>query len=258
MKKVVNIYGDITEFPYMDGDMSASKLSQEIDGDYDEIVVNISSFGGSVAEGISIYNQLKAHPAKITTVTNGFCCSIASIIFLAGDERKMYDSSIMLIHNAWTACQGNANDLRREADVLEKITDLSVKVYCEKSGLSKDEIKELLDNESWLDSQECLEIGFATEILQEKVEVVSQSVRQSLIDMIMEKCKDDKDKKKKKCQEDDVVKEDDIKEDDVKEEDIKDEEAQKEDEQDKDDKKEDEKKQGAELKAMSSFLNLFN
>ena len=204
VKKIVNIYGDITEYPSMDGDMSALKLSQEIDGDYDEIVVNISSFGGSVAEGISIYNQLKAHPAKITTVTNGFCCSIASIIFLAGDERKMYANSIMLIHNAWTACQGNANDLRREADVLEKITDLSIKVYCEKSGLSKDEIKELLDNETWLTSDECLTMGFATELIKDKEEAISQSVKKSLIEIVSQKCKRDK-KKHQEVDEDKMI-----------------------------------------------------
>ena len=87
---------------------------------------------------------------------------------------------------------------------LEKITDLSIKVYCEKSGLSKDEIKELLDNETWLTSDECLTMGFATELIKDKEEAISQSVKKSLIEIVSQKCKKDK-KKHQEVDEDKII-----------------------------------------------------
>ena len=184
MKKIVNIFGDITDTPYFEGDMSSIALSKEIDGEYDEIIVNINSFGGSVAEGLAIYNMLKQHKAKVITRCQGFACSIASIIFLAGDERIICDNSLLMIHNAWTITQGNANDLRKEADVLDKISQQSVDIYCKATGLDEITIKQMMDDETWIDSKEALELGFATSIQAEKLEAVAQSVKQSLIKML--------------------------------------------------------------------------
>lgn len=198
-KGTISIYGDITECPYMEGEFSAQLMSQKLEElkDCDEITVNINSMGGSVPEGLAIYNQLVQHPAKITTVVNGFGCSIASLIFMAGDTRIMSNASLLMVHNAWTMTVGNAEELRKQADDLEKITQASINVYMEKTGLDEATVKELLDNETWLDANEAVELGFATEIMSEKNEVVAQSVKMSLINMIKEKCKPDDDKKKK-------------------------------------------------------------
>lgn len=228
-KKVINIFGDITDVPYFEGDMSSVMMSKELEGDYDEIVVNINSFGGSVAEGLSIFNQLKQHKAKVTTVCQGFACSIASIIFLAGDERVICDNSLVMIHNPWTVMQGDANSLRKEADVLDKIAQQSVDIYCQATGLNEETIKQMMDEETWLDSKEALELGFATAIQENsKVDTVVQSVKQSLIGKIKMK------------------KEDDIKEDDI----IETQENVQEQEQEN-------VQQTTELNAMGSFLNLF-
>ena len=190
MKKIINIYGDITPDAYLEGDMSSSKLSgilESYEDDVDEIEVYINSLGGSVAEGLSIYNQLKNHPAKVKTICNGFACSIASIIFLAGDERALCENSMFMVHNAWTVTAGNSNDLKKEAEVLEKITQQSVNIYCQRTGLEEDKVKEMMDSETWLDSIECLELGFATQILKDKEEAVSQSVKKTLKAMIKQK-----------------------------------------------------------------------
>ena len=233
-KKVINILGDITDVPYFEGDMSSVMMLKELEGDYDEIVVNINSFGGSVAEGLSIFNQLKQHKAKVTTVCQGFACSIASIIFLAGDERVICDNSLVMIHNPWTVMQGDANSLRKEADVLDKIAQQSVDIYCQATGLNEETIKQMMDEETWLDSKEALELGFATTIQENsKVDTVVQSVKQSLIGKIKMKKEDD-------------IKEDDIKEDDI----IETQENVQEQEQEN-------VQQTTELNIMSSFLNLF-
>lgn len=185
--KTINIYGDITSYPYMDSDISSSMLAKELgEEEYDEIIVNISSFGGEVAEGLSIYNQLKNHKAKVRTVCNGFACSIASIIFLAGDERVMCENSLLMIHNAWSIASGNSNDFRKAADDLEKITQQSIDIYQKVSGLDEDKIKELLDNETWLDSKEAMELGFVTSIQSEKKSSqASQSAKKALMKLIL-------------------------------------------------------------------------
>ena len=162
----INIYGDITSWEWFDTDISAATLSKQLDalGDVNQIDVFINSYGGEVAEGLAIYNALRRHKAKVTTYCDGFACSIASVIFMAGDERIMNESSLLMIHNAWTTVQGNAEELRKQAEDLEKITQASVEAYKAHSSLSEEEIKELMDAETWILPSEAAEYGFATAI----------------------------------------------------------------------------------------------
>lgn len=122
----LTIYGDITSFPWLESDVSAHNLSArlaELQG-VSNINVYINSYGGEVAEGLAIYNALKRHPAQVTTYCDGFACSIASVIFMAGDERVMGNPSRLMIHDAWTSVYGaNADELRKQADDLDNITD---------------------------------------------------------------------------------------------------------------------------------------
>ena len=182
----LNIFGDITSMPFFENDVSNYNLSKQLAelGDVEHINVYISSYGGEVAEGLAIYNSLKRHKAKVTTVCDGFAASIASVIFMAGDERVMNDSSLLMIHNAWTCCSGNAQELRKQADDLEKITAASIVAYKNHSSLSEDEIKELMDNESWIDPEEALEYGFATSIEKTEAKAANQSVKKQLLEII--------------------------------------------------------------------------
>ena len=165
-KAALYIYGDITSWPWLESDVSSYNLSKQLEqlGDVDEIDVYINSCGGEVAEGLAIYNALKRHKAKVTTWCDGFACSIASVIFMAGDTRIMSNASLLMIHNAWTRVSGNANELRKQADDLDTITQASINAYMEKLNISEEELKELLDEEKWLLPQEALEKGFATMI----------------------------------------------------------------------------------------------
>lgn len=188
-KGIINIFGDIVEDIYEDG-VSALSFAYELEniGDVDEIDVYINSYGGSVSQGFSIYNQLKNHPAKVKTVCNGFACSIASLIFLAGQERIMQDASLLMIHNPWTLVMGNANELRKQADDLDKMGQVSVDIYCQVTGLDESTIKSMMDAETWITSKEAYELGFATSFEEEADEVVNvvvQSVKKSLVNKII-------------------------------------------------------------------------
>ena len=96
----INIYGDITSWEWYPGDVSSYTLSKHLETiEADTINVYINSYGGEVAEGLAIYNSLKRHKAKVKTYCDGFACSIASVIFMAGDERIMSTASLLMIHN---------------------------------------------------------------------------------------------------------------------------------------------------------------
>lgn len=182
----LNIYGDITSWPWLDTDVSAANLSKQLEalGDVEQIDVYINSYGGEVAEGLAIYNALRRHKAKVTTYCDGFACSIASVIFMAGDERIMNESSLLMIHNAWTMAVGNSAELRKQADDLEKITQASVEAYKSHSSLSEEEIKNLMDNETWILPEEALSYGFATTVDRTENEKASQSAWLQLFNII--------------------------------------------------------------------------
>lgn len=178
----LNIYGDIVSGYEYDGAVSSQNIISEIDKltDVSKINVYISSYGGEVQAGLAIYNALKRNKAKVITHCEGFACSIASVIFMAGDERIMQDASLLMIHNAWSFGEGNADQLRKQADDLEKISQASVRVYKEHSTLSEEEIKALMDEETWILPEEALEWGFATKIEKTDTKRATQGARASL------------------------------------------------------------------------------
>lgn len=194
----IGIYGDITSFAIYDSDVSSYNLSKQLEEleDVERIDVFINSYGGEVAEGIAIYNALKRHSAKIVTHCNGFACSIASVIFAAGDERIMNESSILMIHDPFTYTSGNANELRKQAETLDKLANLSVQVYQKNSSLSEDEIKEMMKEETWILPEEALSYGFATSI-ENPGEEATQKVNQSAKNAVFNFFKENKTKAKK-------------------------------------------------------------
>lgn len=197
------IYGDITSWPWMESDVSAYNLSKQIaELDVDTINVGINSYGGEVAEGLAIFNALKNHKAKIRTRVDGFACSIASVIFAAGDEREMNESSLLMVHNAWTFASGNAADLRKAADDVEKINEASVKAYMSVVSISEDEVRGLMDEETFIDPEEALSYGFATSVIGESTDKPSQNAKRKVFQMLVNPYQlensDDEDEKEEK------------------------------------------------------------
>lgn len=161
----ITIYGDITSWPWLESDVSAYLLSKQINGiEADVIEVYIDSYGGEVSEGLAIYNALKRHPAKVKTYCDGFACSAASVVFMAGDERIMGDASLLMIHNAWTFASGNAAELRKVADDLDTISEASANAYKAAVNIEEGKLAELMENETWILPADAVEMGFATGI----------------------------------------------------------------------------------------------
>lgn len=181
----LSIYGDVTAYPWTDSDVSAYSLSKQLEGlDVDQINVGINSYGGDISEGLAIYNALKRNGAKVTTRCDGFACSIASVIFMAGDERVMSDPSLLMIHNGWTVADGDAAALRKAADDIEKMTNASVSIYAAATGISEDDLRAMMDAETWLDPAEAVELGFATSVEGAEASTPSQSARVKVMRML--------------------------------------------------------------------------
>lgn len=135
-------------------------------GEVEQINLYINSYGGSVKEGLGIFNQLKRKSCQKVAYIDGFACSIASVIAMAADKVVMGTNSLMMIHHASMGAYGNAEELRKAANDVEVIDKASCSSYLEKAGDKLDEAKlnELLDNQTWLNAQQCLEYGLADEI----------------------------------------------------------------------------------------------
>jgi len=162
----IYIYGDITSWPVLENDVSSYNLAQEIQGlETDTISVHINSYGGEVAEGLAIYNALRRHKAKVRTYCDGFACSAASVVFMAGDERVMSNASLLMIHNAWMLAVGDQNDLRKNADDLEVINAATIQAYLNHVNISEDKLREMMDAETWISAADALEMGFATAVV---------------------------------------------------------------------------------------------
>lgn len=180
------IYGDITSFQWFESDVSSFDFAKELESIDSKLLVRINSYGGEVSEGLAIYNLLKDFKHDVTTICDGFACSAASIIFMAGTKRIMPKSALLLIHNAWNTASGDANKLRKFADDLEKITNPSVEIYKSVSNLSQEEIKSMMDVETWITADEALAYGFATEI---KELEAKQSAKDSVLYQLVMKNK---------------------------------------------------------------------
>lgn len=162
------VYGDITSYKWYEDDVSAYDLSKDLQSlGGKALKVRINSYGGEVSQGLAIYNLLKDYAGEVTTICDGFACSAASVIFMAGKNRLMPKSSLLMIHNAWSYASGDANDLRKAADDLEKITEPSVQIYLANSNLEEETIRTMMDKETWITADEAYEYGMATAVVED-------------------------------------------------------------------------------------------
>lgn len=136
------------------------KQIQSVEGDIIEIV--ISSPGGSVFEGMAIYDALKASGKTVNTSILGLGASIASVIFMAGDKREMGDGSQLMIHNALTTQGGNKHELSEAIDRLDAIDDQMSSIYMNATGMDKATVADMLKNETFMSADEAISKGFAT------------------------------------------------------------------------------------------------
>ena len=149
----------------------------KLDGQH--IHLRINSPGGSVVEGTAIYNALRRHEGGLTVHIDAMAASMASVIAMAGKPVYMADNALLMIHNPWTVSMGESKDLRKEADLLDKLKVNLRNAYVRKTGINAEEIGAMMDAETWLDAVEAVALGFA-DAIEEGVAAAATATPESL------------------------------------------------------------------------------
>lgn len=200
------LYGDIGE-SWLD-DVSSKNIANELKNlDVSTINLRINSGGGDVFSAIAISNLLKNHKANIIAHIDGLAASAATIITSACDKVIMPKNALFMIHNPWTVVGGEAKDMIKTAEQLDKVKNSIINTYKSKTNLEIEEISKLMDEETWLDSYEAKEKGFIDEISdEENIEVIENKLIVNSIALDFSKFKNSYNKKlKNKNKEEKIV-----------------------------------------------------
>ena len=154
--------------------------------------IYINSYGGEVFEGFAIYNMLQRYTGYKKVYIDGIAASIASVIAMAGNEVIMNKASMLMIHNASGCAFGTFKEMEQIAEALKKINEVIRDVYKEKTNLDDETLTTLMDNESYLTAQECVDYGFANNIIDDKEdddETVTNTAKNNFINQIDQRIK---------------------------------------------------------------------
>jgi ATP-dependent Clp endopeptidase proteolytic subunit ClpP len=138
-------------------------------GDIKDLTVNINSPGGVVTEGLAIYNYLNSLDMKVTTKVLGIAASMASVIFMAGDERIMPESSLLMIHRPFGGKMGDMDDMESAREALKTMTDMLANIYAKRADIDVNEVQEMMKVETIMNGKEAEELGFVTEVIEEEM-----------------------------------------------------------------------------------------
>lgn len=189
------IYGDIyegahvwTAFTGVDRGTDSLELVDalnQLPAEVGEVNVHINSYGGDVSEGVAIYTALRNCGRTVNTYVDGFACSIASVVLMAGERRVMGPASLVMVHDPWMKATGNAEELRKAAEDLDVIGQASRAAYMGRVAISAEELDRLMREETWLGAEQAVEYGFATEVAADPDEDrPSQHVRDRMVRML--------------------------------------------------------------------------
>ena len=151
-----------------DGYQWPADLKRQLDELKDkDLNIYINSYGGSIAAGLAMAHMIERHKGKTTAVIDGYCCSIATQIFFSADVRKMPSNSYLMIHKPWGSVVGDANELRKTAEILDTLQRGIETTYCKhvKDSVTADDVHEMTEKETWLTGTETAE-KFDVELLE--------------------------------------------------------------------------------------------
>lgn len=161
------LYGPIGDM-WTDG-ISAKQFADRLRdiGQVDRLNIRLNSEGGSVFDGVAIYNTLMRHPADVWMSIDGMALSIASVIAMAGDSITMADNALFMIHEPYGMVAGTAKDMREMANVLDLNSQNIIDTYAKRTRLPKEKIAALMAEETWMRAPDALSLGFVDEIAPE-------------------------------------------------------------------------------------------
>lgn len=158
---ILYIYDEISPWG-----IDAKSIVKDIASATGPIRMKLNTPGGNVFDGIAIYSAMRASKNEISVDIEGIAASAGAIIAMGGTKINMAENAFLMIHEAWTLMVGNASDLRKEADVLEKIDEQIVNIFSKKSGKDNKEVKKALSAETWFNGQEAMDWGLIDNIIE--------------------------------------------------------------------------------------------
>tara|TARA_R110001632_G_scaffold40001_2_gene99885 strand:+ start:1823 stop:2845 length:1023 start_codon:yes stop_codon:yes gene_type:complete len=146
--------------------LSSKEFKAQIQNAKEDIILELNTAGGSVYDGLEIHNTIKNYTkGKVTARLGALCASIGTVIALGCDEIEAHENTTFMIHNALTSCYGNHNDLRKDADILEGLSNIIANIYLKKTNKTLKDIKKLMNDESYFFGEEILENNFIDRII---------------------------------------------------------------------------------------------
>jgi len=158
-------YTDVYIYDVVGYETTAKDFVRELNDIENDIHLHLNTPGGDVFDGNAIYNALKQHPSPVHIYIDGLAASIGSVIAMAGDTVNIAKNGAIMIHDPWVMSMGNSDELRKQAEVLDKVKDALVETYVERTGQEAGQIMQWMNEETWFDADEAIAAGFATKII---------------------------------------------------------------------------------------------
>ena len=164
-ERTLFLNGTIAEESWFDDDVTPALFKSELESGDGNITVWINSPGGDCFAAAQIYNMLTNYKGHVTVKIDGLAASAASVIAMAGDTVQVSPVSMIMIHNPSTIAMGDRADMEQAIDMLDSVKNSIINAYVSKTGLSRNKLSKLMDDETWMDANKAVELGFADEVL---------------------------------------------------------------------------------------------
>lgn len=165
----ISIFGDIGDSWWSEG-VTAKQFKKDLDslGNVKTLNVEVNSPGGSFFEGLAIYNMLKNHTATKKMTVLGLAASAASTIIMAGDTISMSEDAYIMIHNARMMAMGDKAEMAKASEELKKFDTTIANIYSKKTGLSEEELLQMMEEETWMNGKDAKDKGFIDDLTDAK------------------------------------------------------------------------------------------
>jgi ATP-dependent protease ClpP protease subunit len=177
----IYIWGDITSMKWWDEDVTPQDIKKALDemGDVTKVKVSVNSYGGECDAGILIYNILddyrKRKNISIDVTIDGVAASMGGVIAMVGDKVTMHDNAILMLHKPMGVALGNSDEMRKQADVLDKYEQRLINIFMSRFKGTEDELKEIISAETWYLADEAKERGFVDEVIPTPLKAVASA-----------------------------------------------------------------------------------
>ena len=164
-ERTLMLNGPIDEQSWFGDEVTPALFRDDLNAGSGDVTVWINSPGGDCNAAAQIYNMLRDYKGHVTVKIDGIAASAASVVAMAGDTVLMSPVSMMMIHNPSTIAIGNTGDMQKAIDMLDAVKESIINAYRLKSGLSRNRISQMMDDESWLDANKAVELRFADGVI---------------------------------------------------------------------------------------------